>query len=106
MTKQCKNLMECVQAKIGNSKQPLFDGTEPYILYYSAFGDTDDADDNLLPYGGNIQDQKEVEVNKAYIKELDKYIGAKIVVPCKYSIPVLDQMKRRKRDELGNPIGE
>ena len=67
MTKQCRDFMERVEAKIVNSKQPLFDGTEPDIVYYSAFGDTDDADNNLLPYGEDIQDQKEVEVNEAYI---------------------------------------
>ena len=56
--------MECVEAKIGNSEQPLFNGTEPDRVYYSAFGDTNDADKNLLPYGEYIQDQKEVEVNE------------------------------------------
>ena len=29
MTKQFMNIMELVEAKIGNAKQPLFDGTEP-----------------------------------------------------------------------------
>ena len=47
MTKQCKNFMERVEAKIGNYKQPLFDGTDPDRVYYSAFGDTEDADDNF-----------------------------------------------------------
>ena len=43
------------------------------MLYYSAFEDSDDADDNVLLYGKDIQDQKEVEVNKAYIESLDNY---------------------------------
>ena len=51
MTKQCKNFMEHVEAKIGNAKQPLFDGTEPDRVYYSDFGDTKYSEDNLLPYG-------------------------------------------------------
>ena len=51
MTKQCKNSMESVEAKIGNAKQPLFDGTDPERVYYSAFGNTDDADNSMLPYG-------------------------------------------------------
>ena len=29
MAKQCKNFMERVEAKIGNSKKPLFDGMDP-----------------------------------------------------------------------------
>ena len=65
ITKQCNNFMEHVEAKIGNDKQPLFDGTKPDIVYYSAFGDTNYAEDNMVPYGKDIQDQKEVEVNES-----------------------------------------
>ena len=50
--------MERVEGKIGNYKQPLFDGMEPDTLYYNDFGDTGDAEDSVLPYGGYIQDQK------------------------------------------------
>ena len=50
-------------------------------VYYSGFGDNDDADNNLLPYGEDIQEQKEVEVNEAYIEALDNYIGSEVVVP-------------------------
>ena len=60
MTKQCNNFMDRVEAKIGNSNQPLFDDTDKDIVYYSAFGDNGDADDNFLHYGEYIQDQKEV----------------------------------------------
>ena len=49
MTTQTNNFMERVVAKIGNSKQPLFDGTNPYRLYYSPFVVTNDADNNVLP---------------------------------------------------------
>ena len=48
--------MERVEAKIVNTKQPLIYGIDSYIVYYSAFGDTNDTDDKWLPYGGNIQD--------------------------------------------------
>ena len=106
MTKQFKNFMELLEAKIGNSKQTLFDGIDTERIYYSTFEYTDNADDNLLPYGEDIQYQKEVKVNEAYIEELYNYIGSKLVVPGKYSIPVLAQVKRRKWDALGNPIGE
>ena len=98
--------MERVEAKIGNSNQPLFGGTDPDRVYYSAFGDTRDADKNLLPCGEDIQDQKEVEVNEDYIEALDNYIGEEVVIPGKYYIPVLARVKIRKQDALGNPIGE
>ena len=56
--------MERVEAKNVNSKQHLFDGTYPERVYCSAFGDTDDAEYNVLHYSEDIQDQKEVEVNE------------------------------------------
>ena len=98
--------MELVKAKIGNSKKPLFDGTDPDRVYCSAFGDTDNYFDNMLPYGEYIQDQKEVEVNKAYIEELDEYIGSNVVVPGKDSIPVISRVKHRKRYASSNPVRE
>ena len=64
--------MEHVEAKIVNAKEPLFGGTDPDRLYYSDFRDTDDADDTVLPYGEDIEYQKEVEVNEAYFEELNK----------------------------------
>ena len=50
--------MEPVEAKIVNATQPLFDGMDPDRVYYSDFGDTKDSDDNVLPYGEEIQYQK------------------------------------------------
>ena len=58
MTKQCDNSMERFEAKIENDHQPLFDRTDPDRLHCSAFGDSDDDDDNVLPYGEESQDQK------------------------------------------------
>ena len=58
----------------------------------------------MLPYGEDIQYQKEVEVNEAYIEALYNYIGSKLVVPGKDDILFLAQVKLRKRDALGNPI--
>ena len=43
-------------------------------------------------------------MKKAYIELLDNYIGSKLVVPGKYSVPVLDRVKRRKQNASGNPI--
>ena len=52
--------MKRVEVKNGNDKQHLFDGTDPDILYYSIFGDTNDTYNNVLPYGEDIQNQKKV----------------------------------------------
>ena len=89
--------MDRVETKIGNDNQPMFDGIDPDRVYNSAFGYTNDSGYNVLPYGEEIQDQKEVEFNKAYIEALHNYIGSKAVVPGKYSIPVLARVKFRKR---------
>ena len=62
---------------------------DPDRVYYSAFGETQNAYDNVLPYGEDIQYQKEVEVYEYCIEALDNYIGFKVVVPGKYFIPVL-----------------
>ena len=55
MTNHCNNFMERVEAKIVNSKQPIFDRTEPDRVYYSAFGDTGDPQENLLTYEEEIK---------------------------------------------------
>ena len=60
----------------------------------------------MLRYVKEIQEQKEVQVNKAYIEELDNHIGSKVVVPGKDSIPVIAWVKHRKRYASGNHIGE
>ena len=95
-----------MEDKSGNDKQHLFDCTDTERVYYSDSGDTNNDDDNVLPYGEDIQYHKEVEVNEAYIEALDNYIGSKVVVPCKYFIPFLDQVKRSNRDALGKPVGK
>ena len=106
MTKYCKNFIKNVVAKIGDSKQPLFGVTDPERVYYSDFGYTKNVDDKILPNWEEIQYQKEVEVNKAYIEALYNYIGSKVVFLDKYSIPELYQVKLRNHYTLGNPIDE
>ena len=106
MTRQCQNFMEPVEAKIVNAQESLFGGTKPDRVYYSVFGGIYDAGENVLPYGEEIQDQKEVDVNEAYIEALDNYIGDKLVFPDKYSIPVIAWVKHRNSDDSCNPIGE
>ena len=104
MAKHCKNFMKRVQDTIGNSKQPLFYCTNSNRVYYSDLGATNNSDKNLLLYGEYIQYHKEVEFNKAYIEVLDNYIGAKVVVPGKYSITVLTQVKLAIGKEYRNSI--
>ena len=51
-----------------------------------------DVDDNLVPYVEEIIDQKEVDVDNAYIEALDNYIGAKIFIPVHDYFPDLKKV--------------
>ena len=52
--------MEHVEAKIGNSNQPPFYSTDPERVYFSASEDINNSYNNVLTYGEDIQDQKDV----------------------------------------------
>ena len=67
----CKKFMEILESNIGNIKQPLYDGIQPYNIYYLAFDDYIDIDDMVLPYGQDIKDHKTDEVNKEYVESLE-----------------------------------
>jgi hypothetical protein len=105
LVEQTKAFTDSVESKIGNYKQPLFNIHIPKGIYYNAFGDDMDADDNVLPYGDELVDQKTSEVNEAYLEALDEYIGVEVVIPGRDAQPVLATVKKRKRDPSGMPSG-
>ena len=98
--------MDNVETKIGNHKVPVYNPEKPDKIYYDLFLDPDDDDDNVLPYGDELIDLKTNEIDDAYLDALDTFLGAKVVVPGRDSIPVLTEIRKRKRDSQGNPIGE
>ena len=106
MVSETKKFMEKVEKRIGNKKLPIYDGTNPMNIYYSAFHDDIDADDIDLPYGDELMDAKETEVNEAYLEALDTYIGAQVIVPERSGQPILAKVRKRKRNENGEPIGK
>ena len=63
MIVSCRKFTESVEAKIGNDNVPLYDTSTTDKIYFSDFGENDNADNNLLLYGEEIVDQKESEVN-------------------------------------------
>ena len=97
--------MTSVENTIDNHHQPIFDNTSPSSIYFDAFNEDRDADENIMPYGDELVDVKTETVNEAYIESLDEYIGSQIVIPNKEAVPVLAIVKKRKRDALGQPIG-
>ena len=106
MTQQMKIFMDCIEGRIGNTKQPIYNNVHPQAIYFNAFDDDVEDDDQDLPYGDEFIDVKTEEVNDRYLDAMDEYIGAHIVVPGKDALPVLARMKNRKRDTQGNPVGE
>ena len=106
MKKDTDNFMTSVNDKIGNHRQPIYDGDNPGHIYYHAFDDSIDDDANDLPYGDELIDWKTFETDDAYLESMDEYIGAEVVVPGRDgSQPVLAKVHRRKRDAKGDPIG-
>ena len=105
MKQNMERFMKSVEDRIGNHKTGIFDPQAPIQVYYDNFGDDRSEDDLVLPYGDEIIDAKDHEIDEAYLDSLDTYIGAKVVVPGRDAIPVLATVRGRKRDALGNPIG-
>ena len=97
--------MESIKSNIGNIKQPLYDGIQADNIYYSDFDDDPDINDMVLPYGQEINDQKIEEVSESYAEAMDEYIGIHVVVPIKYSIPVLEKVEGRERYHPGKLVG-
>ena len=59
--------MQQVRASSKKNAAIILGLTDPDRVYYSDFGDTNDADDSVLPYGEENQDHKEAKVNDSYI---------------------------------------
>ena len=47
-----------------------------------------------------------MDIDDSYLRKLDAYIGAKVVVPRQASVPVLATIVKRKRYSQGLPVGE
>jgi hypothetical protein len=59
MLSSCKKFMDNVEARIGNARLPVYDSKNPSSIYFTPFGDEEDCDDNIIPYGDEIIDLKE-----------------------------------------------
>ena len=100
-----------VEDKIGNYRQPAFDESKPELIYYHAFGDSPDLDDNadlmeFTPTGELIDAPTAPDQNDAYFADLDDYINTHVVVPGRDGATnVLAKIVRRKRDSSGTLIG-
>ena len=100
-----------VEDKIGNYRQPTFDVTKPESVYFSAFDDPIDVDDNVdftefTPTGELVDAPISRDQNDAYFDDLDDYINTHVVVPGRDGATnVLAKIVRRKRDSSGTLVG-
>ena len=107
MKTRCDKFTSSVESKIGNNRVPIIDASDPSHIYYDAFYDDHNADDNVLPYGEEIEEAKTGEMQDAYLEDQDELIGLKIQIEDhKNQVPVLATIKKRKRDSQGEPTGE
>ena len=51
-------------------------------------------------------DKKTMDIYDSYLEQLDAYIGTKVVVLVKDSVPVLAEIVKRKRYSQGLPVVE
>ena len=56
MKHQTSTFMNCLEERIGNSKQPIFNMQNAQEIYYTSFGDELDNDAWDLPYGVELLD--------------------------------------------------
>ena len=99
------NITKCVESVIGNTKHPLYLISQPDAIYFDAFGDDRDVDDNA-PYPEEMIDFPTAEQNDAYFAELDENINRTVLMPDRDSTKVLAGVKGRKRDHAGDVIGK
>ena len=85
--------MDCVQERIGNTRELIYNNIYPQQIYYDSFNDPVEDDKSQLPYGEEIHEAKLEEVNDRYMEALDRYINAKVIMPNKNGIPVLTKVK-------------
>ena len=76
MKEKTKNFMTSLESLIGNCIEVVFHPTSPSLIYYDAFGESSDTDDNFLPYGDELFDVISETVDKDYLEALNHYIRA------------------------------
>ena len=107
LKKRTSLFMRCLEEKIGNSQQPVYNSQNPQEIYYVNFNEPLDNDQNDLPYGEELIDLETDEINELYLESMDEYItNTQVVIPNCDGVPILAKFKKRKCDMQGEVIGE
>ena len=88
--------MDCLQERIGNEKEPIYNMQEAQKIYYQEFGDPSDDDENDLRYRMKIIDFETTNINEPYLEWLEEYLNAEVAIPNKEGILVLEKVKKQK----------
>ena len=67
MQEEIKKFMTSLESLIGIYREGVFQPTPPSLIYYDAFGESFNTDENVLPYGYEFVDDKSETVNKYYL---------------------------------------
>jgi len=107
MKLQCLKFTTSVEEKLGTAREAVYDSSNPSKIYYDAFFDDPADDDNELPYGDEVHEAVTAETDAAYLEEMDEMIGLSIQVEDQHNaVPILAEIKKRKRNSQGDVIGE
>ena len=70
MKEETNKFMTSLESLILNDIEGVFRPTSPSLIYYDAFGESSDSDENVLPYGDELVDVKSETFDKAYLEAL------------------------------------
>ena len=98
--------MYSAEANIGNTNKTLYNGIQLENTYHLGFYYDPDGDYVVLQQYQNRNDQKTETFGKSYLEDLEKYIGNRVEVPSKDSIPFIKKIIGIKRDHSGNLVGD
>jgi hypothetical protein len=113
MKSRMKKFTDTVQDRIGDHRKAVVHGesVNDVDIYYDAFFDSKNEEEGITyPWETELNDVdvaiEEKDQDEIYMKDLDEYIGANIVLPGKDGASeVLAEVKGRKRDSNGVLIG-
>lgn len=102
-----KTFMDSVTDKIGDHSKAVVRGetVNDDIMYYDAFFDSTEDDDTTWPWETEFDKLPLADQDATTLENLDKYIGANIVLPGRDGQEVLTVVKGRKRDANGELVG-
>jgi hypothetical protein len=104
---QMKLFTDSVTDKIGDHNKAVVRGetVNDDIMYYDAFFDNTTEDDTTWPWETEFDELPLADQDATALDDLDKYIGANIILPGRDGQEVLAVVKGRKRDANGVLLG-